>query len=42
MKVKNRLATDTTELQQIVRDNYRQLYANQLANLEEMDKFMDI
>ena len=33
------LTADTTEIQRIMRDYYRQLYANKMDNLEEMDKF---
>ena len=31
---------DTTEIQRI-RDYYKQLYANKMDNLEEMDKFLE-
>ena len=31
---------DTAEIQRIMRDYYRQLYANNLDNLQEMDKFL--
>ena len=30
---------DTAEIQSIIRDHYKQLYANKTDNLEEMDKF---
>ena len=32
--------TDTAEIQRIMRDYYKQLYANKMDNLEEMDKFL--
>ena len=34
------MTTDTAEIQSIVRDYYKQLYANKMDNLEEMDKFL--
>ena len=33
------LTTDTAEIKRIMRDYYKQLYANKMDNLEEMDKF---
>ena len=33
--------TDTAEIQRIMRDYYKQLYANKMDNLEEMDKFLE-
>ena len=33
--------TDTTEIQSILTDYYKQLYANKMDNLEEMDKFLE-
>ena len=32
---------DTSEIQSIVRDYYKQLYDNKMDNLEEMDKFLE-
>ena len=35
------VTTDTAEIQRIMRDYYKQLYANKMENLEEMDKFLE-
>ena len=35
------ITTDSTEIQTIIRDNQKQLYAHKLVNLEEMDNFLD-
>ena len=32
---------DTTEIQRIIRDYYKQLYTNKMENLEAMDKFLE-
>ena len=43
-KIRNEkeVTMDTTEMQRIIRDNYKQLYANKIYNLDEMDKFLEI
>ena len=38
---KGEVTTDTEEIHRIMRDYYKQLYANKMDNLEEMDKFLE-
>ena len=38
---KGEVVTDTGEIQRILRNYYKQLYANKMDNLEEMDKFLE-
>ena len=38
---KGEVTTDTAEIQKIMRDYYKQLYANKMDNLQEMDKFLE-
>ena len=39
---KEEVTTDTAEIQRIMRDYYKQLYANKMDNLEEMDRFLEM
>ena len=39
---KGEVTTDTAEIQTIMIDYYKQLYANKMDNLEEMDKFVEM
>ena len=39
---KGEVTTDNAEIQRIMRDYYKQLYANKMDNLEEMDKFLEM
>ena len=38
---KGEVTTDTAEIQTIMRDYYKQQYANKMDNLEEMDKLLE-
>ena len=37
---KGEVITDNAEIQRIIRDYYKQLYANKMDNQEEMGKFL--
>ena len=38
---KGEITTDTTEIERIIRNCYKQLYVNKMDNLEEMDKLLE-
>ena len=38
---KGEVTTDTAEIQRIMGDYYKQLYASKMDNVEEMDKFLE-
>ena len=42
-KIRNEkeVTMDTMEIQKIIRDYYKQICANKMDNLEEMDKFLE-
>ena len=39
---KGEVTTDTAERKRIMRDYYKQQYANKMDNLEEMDRFLEM
>ena len=39
---KGEVTTDTAEIKRIMRDYYKQHYANKMDNLEEIDKFLEM
>ena len=39
---KREVTPDTAEIQRIMREYYKRLYANKMDNLEEMDKFLEM
>ena len=36
------VTTETTEIQRIARDYYKQLYINKMNNLEKLDKYLEM
>ena len=38
---KGKITTDSTEIQTIIREYYKQLYAHKIENLKGLDKFLD-
>ena len=38
---REKITINTTEIQKLIKEYYKQLYGNKLDNLEEMDKFLE-
>jgi hypothetical protein len=38
---KGEITTNTTDIQEIIRDYFESLYSNKFENFEEMDRFLD-
>jgi hypothetical protein len=40
-KAKEEITTNNTEIQEIIKDYFENLYSNKFESLEEMDRFLD-
>ena len=40
--MKKKFTPDTTEIQRIIRNDHEQLYTNEMDNLEEINKFLEM
>ena len=40
--MKKKFTPDTTEIQSIIRNDHEQLYTNEMDNLEEINKFLEM